>query len=306
MSRLLLAALALSAALSAQTVAVINRGENTISLIDPAGATVKLPTGEGPHEALSCGGRILVSNYGNQTPGSTFFVYDPAARKQVGTVDVAPLARPHGMVCAGDAVWFTAETNMAIGRIRLADLKLDQIVGTGQKAGHMIARVPSTGAMYVANITANVVSRFANGTITTAAAGQSPEGIDVSPDGATVWAANRGDSTISVIDTASMKSVETIPTAKFVFRVRFTPDGKRVLATEPESNAVRVFDAASRKLIQSIPVDGLPVSVAITADGKRAYVVGAGAAKVYEIDLEKLAVARTFATGAGPDGVAVM
>jgi YVTN family beta-propeller protein len=91
-----------------------------------------------------------------------------------------------------------------------------------------------------------------------------------------------------------------------LIRLRFTPDGKRVLATEPDSNAVRVYDAATRKLIHFVPVEGLPVSVALTPDGKRAYVVGAGAEKVYEIDLDKLSITRAFPTGPGPGGVAVL
>ena len=116
--------------------------------------------------------------------------------------------------------------------------------------------------------------------MTTAKAGQSPEGIDVAPDGKEVWAANRGDATISVIDTAAMKTVATLPTGKFAFRLRFTPDGKRLLATIPEANEVRVFDADSRQVVGRVPVDSVPLSVAITEDGRAAYVVAGGAGRV--------------------------
>src|SRR5947208_13496098 len=84
-------------------IAVVNRGDNSVSLIDPSGKTptAKLPAGAGPHEAAACGSRILVSNYGAQTPGSSISVYDGASRSQVAIVDVSPLSRPHGIVCAG-------------------------------------------------------------------------------------------------------------------------------------------------------------------------------------------------------------
>ena len=62
----------------------------------------------------------------------------------------------------------------------------------------------------------------------------------------------------------------------------------------------------SHKLLQTIPVPGAPVSIAIAADGRMAYVVAAGAGKVVEIDLEEYIVTRDFATGAGPDGIAVL
>jgi YVTN family beta-propeller protein len=294
-------------------IAVVNRGENALSLIDPTGKlpAVKLPAGPAPHEAVACGNRILVSNYGAQSPGSTISVYDARARRQTATIDVAPLARPHGLVCAGEFAYFTAESNLSIGRIRLEDNHFDRIIGHGQKTGHMIARASASG-VFTANISSGTISRIAPATgpggydVSSAKAGQSPEGIDVSPDGAQVWAANRGDSTISVIDTATMKSIDTLPTGKFVFRLRFTGDGKRVLATVPEAGEVLVFDAATRKVAARIAVEGTPVSVAISAGDRFAYVVAAAAAVVVEIDLETMTLTRTFPTGTGPDGVALV
>jgi YVTN family beta-propeller protein len=299
---------------SPSLIAVVNRGENTLSLIDPSGRldSVKLPAGPGPHETVACGNRVLVSNYGAQAAGSTISVYDAKERRQIATIDVAPLARPHGLVCADEFAYFTAESNLAIGRIRLADNRFDLIIGHGQKTGHMIARPAANSVFYTANISSGTVSRIApaNGPggydVSTAKAGQSPEGIDVSPDGAQVWAANRGDNTISVIDTAAMKSIDTLPTGKFVFRLRFTADGKRVLATVPEAGELLVYDAATRKIVSRIAIDGAPISVAIASDDRTAYVVAAGTAQVIEIDLEKMTVVRAFQTGAGPDSLAIV
>jgi YVTN family beta-propeller protein len=293
-------------------IAVVNRSENTVSLIDPSGKveTAKLATGAGPHEVAACGNRVLVSNYGAQSPGSTISVYDAAARKQVATIDVAPLMRPHGLVCAGEFAYFTAESNLAIGRIRVADAKFDLIIGHGQKTGHMIVR--AADVLYVANISSGTVGRIVKASgpggfdVTTAKAGASPEGLDVSPDGKQVWAANRGDSTISVIDTASMTAVDTLPTGKFVFRLRFRPDGKRVVATVPESDEVLVFDAATHKVAGRVAIAGTPLSVAVAADGRTGYVVAGTPGRVVEIDLDSLKITREFPTGAGPDSVALV
>jgi YVTN family beta-propeller protein len=294
-------------------IAVVNRAENTVSIIDPSGKreTVKLPTGAAPHEAAACGNSLLVSNYGAQTPGSSISVYDAAGRRLRATVDVAPLLRPHGMACAGEYVYFTAEANLAIGRIRLETARFDAVIGHGQKTGHMIARPTQPDVFYTANITSGTVARIAKASgpggfdVTVAKAGQSPEGIDVSPDGKQVWAANRGDSTISVIDTTTMQTVASLPTPKFAFRLRFTPDGMHVLATIPEAGAVMVFDAQSRKESGRVAVDGTPLSVAVSADGRLAYVVVGGADRVVEIDLQDLKIARSFPTGAGPDSLAI-
>jgi YVTN family beta-propeller protein len=294
-------------------IAVVNRAENTVSIIDPAGRqpAVKLPTGAAPHEAAACGNSLLVSNYGAQTPGSSISIYDAAARRLRALVEVAPLLRPHGMACAGEYVYFTAETNLAIGRIHLATARFDQVIGHGQKTGHMIARPAQPDIFYTANITSGTVARIAKAAgpgafdVTVAKAGNSPEGIDVSPDGRQVWAANRGDSTISVIDTASMQAIATLSTPKFAFRLRFTPDGRRVLATIPDAAALLVFDAQSRQESGRVALEGAPLSVAVSADGLLAYVVVGGTDRVAEIDLAKLAVTRSFPTGAGPDSLAI-
>lgn len=70
-----------------------------------------------------------------------------------------------------------------------------------------------------------------------------------------------------------MKAIDTLPTGKFVFRLRFTVDGKRVLATVPEANEVLVYDSATRRVLARMPVEGTPVSTAITPDDHNAYVV---------------------------------
>jgi YVTN family beta-propeller protein len=235
----------------------------------------------------------------------------PSSMCALAACNPLSISRP----CSGPtgwSAWFTAETNLAIGRIHLADGKFDMVLGHGQKTGHMIVRPQAQGVFYTANIASGTVARIALPSgpgaveVTTAKAGQSPEGIDVAPDGKEVWAANRAESTISVIDTAAMKTVATLPTGKFAFRLRFTSDGKRVLATIPEADELLVFDAASRQILNRIPIEGTPVSVAIANDDRLAYVVAAAAQRVVEIDLHAMKVVRDFPTGAGPDSIALV
>ena len=93
----------------ALTIAVVNRADDTISMIDSAtGATKTVPTGKGAHEAAACGTRFVVSNYGDgPSPGHSLSVYDAATKALQTTIDVAPLVRPHGMTCDGDTLFMT-------------------------------------------------------------------------------------------------------------------------------------------------------------------------------------------------------
>ena len=74
--------------------------------------------------------------------------------------------------------------------------------------------------------------------------GKGPEGIDLSPDGMEVWAANSGDGTVSIIDTASKKVKQTVNVGtKHSNRLKFTPDGKLALISDIGSGDLVVMDA---------------------------------------------------------------
>ena len=92
----------LAAAAGADTLVVLNKSDATASLIDLAkgAAVATLPTGQAPHEVdvSPDGKRALVANYGTrEAPGSTLTVIDVPGARVVGTIDLAPHQRPHGV-----------------------------------------------------------------------------------------------------------------------------------------------------------------------------------------------------------------
>jgi YVTN family beta-propeller protein len=295
------------------TIAVVNRADDTVSLIDAdSGDTKTLPTGKGAHEAAACGSRVVVSNYGDGPgPGHSLSVYDVGTRTLQSTIDVAPLARPHGMVCDAATLFFTAEGSQAIGRVTLDRGKVDLVVGTGQKVGHMIAGRPQSAELVTANVLSNTISRIhpaqpGGWDVTHVAVGKAPEGIDASPDGTQVWAANRQDNTISVVDLPTGQVTATIATTAFVYRMKFTPDGRFVLATQPETGSVLIYDAATRALVKTLTVGGAPVAVAIhPSQPTRAFIVASQARQVVEVDLTTFALGRRYAIGGNADGIAI-
>src|SRR5687768_9380285 len=114
-SLLLIAAGGAAAAAPSGTLLVLNKSDDTMSLIDLASNEVRatLPTGDGPHEvAVSSDGKTaVVTNYGdNASPGKTLTVIDVPAKKVLRTIDLGSYSRPHGIVwLQGDEVAVTVE-----------------------------------------------------------------------------------------------------------------------------------------------------------------------------------------------------
>src|SRR5436190_16561270 len=82
------------------TLVVLNKSEATAALVDPESGAVRrtVPTGTGPHEAaVSPDGRCaVVSNYGQQAPGSTLTVIDLERAAVARTIELGEYHRPHG------------------------------------------------------------------------------------------------------------------------------------------------------------------------------------------------------------------
>ena len=307
---------AAAAATNGAAVLVLNKAENTLSIVDPETLKVaaRVAVGEGPHEVVvSADGRTAyVSNYGTQgVVGSSISVIDIAARKELRRVDLGALRRPHGMAVVGGKLYFTSETSRSVGRLDPATDKVDWVMGTGASVSHMLVVTPDGKKVFTANMLSDTVTALAVGApptppgIAHIPTGKTPEGIGISPDGAEVWAANRADGTVTIIDAATNKVKETI--AKFSqlpFRVAFTPDGKRVLIPDPVGKELIVFDAATRKEAGRIKIEGDPLNAVVTPDNRRAYVTLGALNGVASVDLDTMKVLARAETGQGPDGIA--
>ena len=310
-------AITLCAQLPSPALLVLNKDDNTLAIIDPATNIIvgTAPTGDAPHEvAASSDGRFAyVTNYGPfqpDQPGNTLSVIDLATRKET-RVDVGPLRRPHGIEFAGGKVYFTAELNKAIARLDPQSLKVDWLLGTGQNRTHMIVLAKGLNTMFTANIQSNSISMIERRagpdewTETVIPVGKGPEGCDLSPDGKQFWAANSGDGTVSVIDVAAKKVVQTFDVGtKRSNRLKFTPDGKLVLVSDLGKGDLVVINAASRKVVKRIHLGKSAAGILIVPDGSRAYVALSADGKVAIVDLKTLTVTGDIATGRGPDGMA--
>lgn len=297
---------------------VLEKSDKSLAIVDPATLKVvgRIPAGEDPHEIVASedGKYAYISNYGAfQNPQHTLSVADLTQQKALPAVDLGALRAPHGLDIINGKVYFTAEGSKVIGRYDPSTHQIDWVLGIGQTRTHMLTVAKDESRIFTSNVNADsigILDRDKNGDAsgwieTYVPVGKGPEGFDVSPDGKELWAANSHDGTVSVIDVASKKVVQSFDLhTKFVNRVKFTPDGKRVLMTDLGTGDLIALDAASKKELKRINLGHGVAGILIVPDGSRAYVAVSPDGQVAVVDLKTLAVTGRISTGKGPDGMA--
>jgi YVTN family beta-propeller protein len=293
---------------------VLNKRDATLVFVDPAsgkvGATV--PTGEGPHEVeVSADGKLaFVSNYGAQTPGNSLTVVDIAARKEVKRIDLGDLRRPHGLSFSGGRLYLTAEDAKKVASVDPAALRVDWTFDTTQERTHMVLATADGKKLFTTNMGSNSVSmieRGANGTWSQKliTVGGGPEGLDLSPDGKSLWTAHSRDGGMSVIDTASGKVLHTFDAkTQRSNRVKFTRDGKLALVSDLSGGELVVIDAATRTERARLKLGRAPTGILVPPTGDEVFVAVSGENHIAVVDLKAMKVSRKITPGNDPDGMA--
>lgn len=322
-----LALLAFACAAQAQTLVVVNKGDDDVSLIDlPSGTTrARLPAAEGPHEVASSpdGRWAVVTDYGRFQGGNTLTLIDIPSASVVDTHSTSDQTWPHGIVWDNDRVWVTVENEGEKGAL----LGVDPVDGTilatiptGQALSHMVALHPDGQRAYVTNIASgsvtaiDLVQQQAGASVFT---GRGAEGIAVSPDGREIWVANQEDDDIAILDAGTLAVRARLGAPSRPIRVAFTPDGDRALVTCARTEQLIVFDAHTRDVITRVhfPHEKVVpqwaygyaqniVGLLIAPDGEHAYVALLPGRLIAEVDLDDYTIVRYLPTGRQPDGMA--
>ena len=325
----LAAALVFAPAAQAATLAVANKAEATVSLIDLASGDVvaTLPTGNGPHEiGISPDGRFaLVTNYGTREGGgNSLTLIDIPAASVVKTIDLGDYRRPHGIEWLDDeTAAVTVEANKALIVLDVAREKVTQSIGTDQEISHMVALDPQRGRAYTANIGSGSVSVLDLGKgirEMNIATGEGAEGIAVSASGEHIWVTNRGADTITILDADTLDVAGEIASEGFPIRATATPAGQ-VLVTRARAGDLAIYDSATFEEqrvvafdLESMDVEerlfgdrfgdsSVPIGVIVDAAGERAWVAHANADVITEIDLGTGEIVRMLRAGREPDGM---
>src|SRR5580704_12204539 len=306
-SSFLLLGLCAAAQTPSKALLILEKNGTQLDIIDPVSlkTVAKVPAGQDPHEVIASedGKLAFITNYGGaQSLLHMISVVDLVAQKALDPIDLGALHGAHGVDFAGGELYFTAETSKAIGRYNPSTKQIDWVMGTGQDRTHMVWVAPSLDKVVTSNVSSATISIIelvsqpnmgfgpppgatppsgasqggpppGQGNqkaweVTNVSVGRGSEGFDVSPDGKEIWTANAQDATVSVIDFATNKVIQTVPIAvPGSNRLKFTPDGKLVLisglgaggaggAGSSSAPNLVVLDAASRKEVKRLTLGG--------------------------------------------------
>jgi YVTN family beta-propeller protein len=332
---------------------ILEKNGTQLDIIDPVSlkTVAKVPAGQDPHEVIASedGKLAFITNYGGaQSSLHMISVVDLVAQKALDPIDLGALHGAHGVDFAGGELYFTAETSKAIGRYNPSTKMIDWVMGTGQDRTHMVWVAPSLDKVVTSNVSSATLSIIellsqpnmgfgpppeatpppgaqqggpppGQGNqkaweVTNVSVGRGSEGFDVSPDGKEIWTGNAQDSTVSIIDFASKKVIQTVPiSVKGANRLKFTPDGKLVLVSglgnfgpgaAPSAANLVVLDAASRKEVKQLSLGGGAAGILMDPAGSHAFVAVSGGNKVAIVDLKSLTVTGQIAPLGQPDGMA--
>ncbi|HKR10238.1 MAG TPA: hypothetical protein VJS39_13680 [Gemmatimonadaceae bacterium] len=293
---------------------ILSKNDQLMSIVDPASLKIigQVPTGPDPHEIVASddGTRAYISNYGGGTY-NTLTVVDLVNKKSLGTIDLGALRGPHGLHFVGGKVWFTSEVAKAIGSYDPATNKIDFVLGSGQDGTHMIYVYPDMSRIVATNVGSGTVTIFEkragprpNWAATTLPAGPRSEGFDVSPDGKSVWTANAGNGTITIVDVATKTVANFSPGVQGANRLKFTRDGALVLVSTLGAPDLRVIRVSDHTDVKRIPVGTGAAGIQIQPDGARAYIACSPDNYVAVVDLKSMQVVGKIEAGRNPDGLA--
>jgi YVTN family beta-propeller protein len=341
-SGLLASGLLVAQSSSESLLLVLSKRGHTLAIVDPSSLKVlaQVPVGDDPHEVIASadGQTAYVSNYGG---GSlhTLARVDLVGQKALPAIELEPLHGPHGLTFVGGKMWFTAEGSKVIGRFDPGTQKVDWVLGTGQDRTHMIWVSPDEKKIVTANVASGTMSlmelmarrqgpggpppariggavggapqgpppgpRGADWEETVVRVGNGSEGFDVLGDGQTVWVANAQDGTVSIVDFASKKVIDTLALqVQGANRLKFTVDGKTALISSLRGSDLVFVDVASRKVVKRLKIGTGAAGIVMQPDGARAFVACTPDDYVAVIDLKTMDVVGKIDAGGEPDGMA--
>lgn len=186
---------------------------------------------------------------------------------------------------------------------------------------------PARGPLvYVSNEDSNdmtVIDSSTDSVIATVPVGKRPRGVQVSPDGGTIYLAVSGspkappgvdESTlpppdksadgVAVVDAATLEREAKLPGGSDPEQFAVHPDGSRIYVSNEDAATATVLDVRSGEVLKTIPVGVEPEGVAISPDGRWVYVSAETDHDITVIDTEGGVAVKRFEVDERPRAIA--
>ena len=204
------------------------------------------------------------------------------------------------------------------GRLYLAHPDTHTISVVEGAPGRVVARLPFAGqpfgiavardgrSLFVGDWSGHRVVRLSSTTGAvegSVAVGRDPAGLVLDGRGR-IYVADRESRQVSVVDTATMTRVGTIPVGEGPFSLALNPAQDRLYVANVRSGDLHAVDTATLAVVARAVLGGMPYGVAVSDDGARILVTNQQAGTLVVLDAALSPVA-TIPVGRYPEGVAV-
>jgi YVTN family beta-propeller protein len=107
------------------------------------------------------------------------------------------------------------------------------------------------------------------------------------------------DNSVSVVDTALQKTIETIAVGEWPYCATLSHDDNTLYVTNQDENSVSKIDLRRNEVTAVIDVDDTPEGIDISANGRYLYVANWGSGQVSVIDTRTDKLIANIATAQG-------
>jgi DNA-binding beta-propeller fold protein YncE len=298
------------------TLVVTNKTPSTATIIDVgSGRTLAtLPTGAGPHEVVMSANGLtaIVTDYAGTpgNPGKTLTVLSLAQQRVLRTIDLGQYTRPHGIAFLPPGDTMVVVTSEATGNIVIVNLRTGAMraIATMGQGSHMLGvsadgRWAATGNM--GSHTASLIDLNAGSFVKSWPVPNTPEAINITPDGKEIWVGSNQTGKLSVIDVATGTTTTVAEGFGWPYRVAFTPSMNTLLVPDLRNEELRFIDRNTRRERSRLALkDAGPQGITFTPDGRYAFLSLSKQARVAIVDVDKQMIVGYLASGETPDGVA--
>lgn len=315
----LLAGFAPAAPKASGLVLVANKGDRSLSILDPALGTqvgVVEESGVTGHEVCVSpdGTTAYVPIYGDSgvgrpgTDGRTIDVIDIASRKRVATIDLGQPERPHDPVFGADGrLYVTGELSKTIIVIDPKTRAVVDRIPTGERESHMVALTRDGKRAFTSNVGAGSVSVIdvaAKKVLAVVPVSTVAQRIALSVDEKLAFTSDQRAPRVVAIDTATYAVAKSFDLPAIGFATAPTPDGKLLLVTMPSVLKMVAIDLATGTVAHTLELPGTPQEVIVRPDGRSAFVSCDKTKQVAVVDLATFTVEKLIAAGTMADGLA--
>jgi YVTN family beta-propeller protein len=308
------------AAVAADLLLVINKGDNTLAIIDAATLNIlgTAPSGPDPHEVVaSADGRLAyITNYNASNGGfaSSLSVVDLVARTALPPIDLGALTRPHGITLADGKIYFSAEGAKVVARYDPATRRVDWVVGTGQDRTHMVIVSSDRKLIFTTNVSSATVSMLEERAVGRRGGGPPPGAAAPAtaspgappPGAAPPGAAGRGQAGRGgfVPFPTTDWHVTTIPVGAGAEGYDLSPDGRELWVANAQAGTVSVIDVAAKKVSETLTVAFRSANrLKFTPDGKYVFISDLGGTDVIVMDAATRKEVKRVNVGGGAAGI---